>query len=356
MGGKGVCRRAHVVYALEMRWILLLAVCGACGSPGPGGPPEAQIAGVREVGTVANPSLSNVLRDGGAGGRVGGKLLWTFGDTLLTFKAEDGLSYRSNSAAFAELDVPLVLSEPTDSKGAPHQLLPFNQEELAYNQSTGKPDDRFALWPTAVISLGENGLILYNRLKVRPGLLNFEAVSTGMALVRPASTVAVRYPEIFTVPEPQFHHAAALHAGMLHLYACSTEGRCRVARAPFENATERSAYEFWTGSGWSAAVADAAETVPGSTTGFSVVSVSFQKQFVAIISKPFSGTIVLRTALEPQGPWSDELLVYEVGAQIYATVQHPELVLEAGRKLFFSYYLPADAFDGDVRLVELTLK
>ena len=83
---------------------------------------------------------------------------------------------------------------------------------------------------------------------------------------------------------------------------------------------------------------------------------TYLERFVAIISKPFSGTIVLRTALEPQGPWSDELLVYEVGAQIYATVQHPELVLEAGRKLFFSYYLPADAFDGDVRLVELTLK
>jgi hypothetical protein len=338
------------------RFLVIAWACGACGGLSPGGPPEARVVGVRELGVVKNPSLPDVLRDGGAGGRVGGKLLWTFGDTLLSFQAEDGLTYRSNSAAFAELDAPLVLSEPTDGKGAPKQLLPFNQDELAYNQSTGKPDDRFALWPTAVVSIGENGLVLYNRLKLRPGSLSFEAVSTGMALVRPASTVAVRYPEIFTVPEPQFHHAAALHAGMLHLYACGAEGRCRVARAPFENATERAAYEFWTGSGWSAAVGEAVEAVPGSTTGFSVVYNTYLERFVALIGKPFTGIIVMRTAVEPQGPWSDETQVYDAGAPIYGTVQHPELVLEAGRRFFFSYYRPAAAFEGDVRLVEVTLK
>jgi hypothetical protein len=341
-----------------MRWraLIVATIAGGCGGVGPGGPPTAAVASVRDLGVVSNPSLSGVLRDGGPAARVGGKVLWTFGDTLLGFQAEDGLTYRSNSAAYAELTAPTVLSEPTDARGAPHQLLPFNAEELAYNASTGKADDRFALWPTAVVSIGENGLVLYTRLKIRPGTLNYEQVSTGMALVRPASTVASRYPEIFVVPEPQFHHAAALHAGMLHLYACSTEGRCRVARAPFENATEREAYEFWDGSAWSPDVARAGEVVPGSTTGFSVVYNTYLERFVALISKPFSGAIVMRTAVEPQGPWSDELPVHDVGAPIYATIQHPELVLEAGRKFFFSYYRPDDAFRGELRLVEVSLR
>jgi hypothetical protein len=342
---------------MRLRHLVCLALV-ACGGGGPPeGPIGVEIASVRELGVVRNPALGNVLRDGGASGRVDGRMLWTFGDTRFPFQAEDGLQYRSNSAAYASLETPTVLSEPLDARGAPRPLLPFNAEELAYNAASGRPDERYALWPTAVLPIGENGYVLYTRLKIHPGALDHEQVSTGMAFVRQGATQGERLPEIFTVPEPQFHHAAVNDTGVMHLFACSpSTSRCRVARAPLERMTERAAYEFWTGAGWSPDAGRAVEEVPGTTTGFSITYNSYLERFVALESKPFSGRIVLRTAQGPEGPWSEDLFVHDAGAPIHATTQHVELAAEAGRRFFFSYYMPDGDLRGEVRLVEVTLR
>ena len=61
-------------------------------------------------------------------------------------RAEDGSQYRTNTAALADPQRPLEVSEPLDANGAPLQAIPFTDDELEYNKSTGKPDDRIALW------------------------------------------------------------------------------------------------------------------------------------------------------------------------------------------------------------------
>ena len=349
-------------YDLHMRpaaiaLLLGLSGCPAPSAPPPDGTPDVAVAAVKDLGLVKNAALPTVVRDGGAAGRVGGKLLWTFGDTLFPFQASDGSQGRSSSGSYAEFTSPTTLTlEPVDTKGAPFQLLPFNDEEKAYNAASGRPDERYALWPTAVLPKGEQALILYTRLKVHPGDLSYEAVSTGWALVKPWETVAERYPEVFVAPEPQFHHAAALDAGDAYLYACATTGLCKVARATYTRVTERAAYTFWTGSGWSADVAGAVATVPGGTTGFSVAYNTYLERFVSVVSVPFSGRILLRTATRPEGPWSEPLAVTDVGATIYATVQHPELAAEAGKKVYVSYYRPLQAFQGELHLLEVTFE
>ena len=78
-------------------------------------------------------------------------------------------------------------------------------------------------------------------------------------------------------------------------------------------------------------------------------------RFVALASAPGSGRVVLRTAPQPEGPWSDATLVVDLGAAVVATVQHPELAAEAGRKVYFSYQRAADP-GGELRLVEITLE
>jgi hypothetical protein len=306
-----------------------------------------RIASVRDVGAVANPSLAGVRRSGGAAGRVGDRLLWTFGDTRLP-----GGGLRSSSGALARLGSPTLLEEPLDGEGAPFALLPFDAAEEAYNAASGSPDERFALRPTAVLPFAENGLIVYARLVLHAGAAE-EVVSTGTALVRPGSTVAERHPELFVAPEPPFHHAAVLDAGALHLFACGPAGRCRLARAPFERATERAAYEFWTGAGGSPEVALAAEEVPGAASGFSVAYVTYLERFVALGSA--GGRVHLRTAPQPEGPWGDAVEVTDLGAPVVGTVLHPELFADAGRTLYFSHGRAADP-GGELRLVEVRLE
>jgi len=63
-----------------------LAACGDDGVPGPDAPitrPLA-IAAVEDLGLLPLPSAVAVGRDGGQSGTLGGKILWTFGDTFLT--------------------------------------------------------------------------------------------------------------------------------------------------------------------------------------------------------------------------------------------------------------------------------
>jgi hypothetical protein len=326
--------------------VLVLSACS--GGAGPPGPTAAEVVAVREIGVVRNPALTGVRRDGGASGRVDGRMFWTFRETRLAAPGEDGLTSRSNTAAYAELAAPTVLSEPLDARGAPRPLLAFTAEELAYNASTGDPDARYALWPTAVIPVGENGHVLYRRVRLAPGA-EPAPVSTGIAFVRQGATEGERLAELFAAPAPQFHDAAVLDTGVLKLLACGASGRCRVARAPLERAAERAAYEFWTGAEWSPDVARAAETVPGAPGALSIAYNSYLERFVALESD--GRRVVLRTAEHPEGPWGPDLPVHDAGAAIRDTVQHVELAAEAGRRFFFSYVL-AD----DVRLFEVTLR
>lgn len=309
---------------------LVVAACPGGGGP-PGGGEIVTIASVRDVGAVQNPSLPGVVRGGGAAGRVGDHILWTFGDTQL------GATSRSSSAAFADPASPTLLSEPLDGAGAPLELLPLSTDEAAAGGWT--------LRPRAVLPFAENGLIVYARAR------QDVHASVGMALVRPGSTVAERYPEVFTGSDPPFHHAAALDAGDLYLYACgATTARCRIARAPFATATDRTTYQFWTGAGWSPDVTGAIEDVPGSSAGFTVWYVTYLERFVALAGVAGSGRVTLRVAPQPEGPWSEAVVVVDLGAAIENVVGHPELDRDAGRRIYFSYQR---AQEGEMRLVEV---
>ncbi len=331
----------------------LTIALGLAACPGPSSPPgdmdTPQVLSVRDVGVVRNASLSSVMRArGGAAGRVGGKVLWTFGDTRFPFLSDDGQTFRSATAAYADFSSPTALSEPLDGAGAPFQLLPLTDEEREAGGSLG---DRFALWPAAVLPKGENAMILYARVRFTPDAPGPAPVSTGFAEIEPFDTVAVRAPEIFVAPEPPFHHAAALDAGDVYLYACDVSDGCRVARAPYAQATERAAYTFWTGSGWSPSIASAVPAVPGAAVGFSLAYNTYLERFLSVTGAASSGRITMRVSERPEGPWSDALPVHDVGAPIEATIQHPELASEAGKTIFVSY-----AQAGELRLLEITLR
>jgi hypothetical protein len=349
----------------------MAAGCGdgtADGTAGPSsnGVRSLAVASTRDLGAVGMPA--NVVgRDGGFSGLVGGKILWVFGDTFFNPPASDGEGFRSNTGALADPARPLEVSEPLDAAGAPYPLLPFTPQEKRYNDSTGKPDERIALWPgTVVPDGGGGGLLFYVALKVHPGTLNYELIGTGVARVAPGSTTATRDPGfLFRAPEPSFDKAMLVGSD-LYLYGTSNDGSSDLpvvmARVPLAQLADRSAYRFWDGKAWSADVASVRPImswVPGEMT---ISYNAWLGGYLAVHSGPFSNDVLMRTAPRPEGPWSAPIVAVKgiappQGGNDYAGKEHPELASDGGRIVVVSYAHPTGGFlAGEVRVAEVTLK
>lgn len=320
-------------------------------------PAQPSVASWRSLGTLNNPPLI-LARDGAASARVGGHLLWFFGDTIVK-----GLPGSSNTAALADPATPSLLHEPLDPKGAPAAFLPFTAEERQFNDSTGNPEVRIALWPGSVIPDGDGGgIVYYLKLRVDPGFLNYTFLGTGVARVADGQTVAVREPSLlFAPPEPLFDHATVVGADV-YVYGALPDASTSfaVARVPLAQVTDRSAYRFWDGRAWvtTAAAVPVMEGIPG---GMSVSYNPHLGQYLAVHSGILTNTVFMRVAKRPEGPWSDAVAMFTgldpaPGRVDYAGSEHPELATDGGRKLVVSYYRPLSEFTGEVHLVEVTLQ
>lgn len=348
----------------KLATILVLFAIGCCCSfDAAAFPPRVMAA--RELGAVSKPPTV-LVRDGGQSALIGNKILWTFGDTLLNVRAVDGANARSNTAALANPSTPLNAVEPVDANGAPYQFLPFTPEEKRYNDNSGNPNERYALWVNGVIPDGNgNGIVFYLKLKVHPGFLNYEFIGIGLARVAAGQTVAVREPNLlFTSPEPVFGYAMLLDQH-IYVYGKMQNGASNspyaVARVPLAQAFNRSAYRFWNGANW---VADITQSVAVMDSIPGAVTVSFnhrQKRYLAVHSGIFSNKVFVRTALRPEGPWHPPTEMFSglppmTNAVNYAGIEHPELSVEYGRKIYVSYFRPTATFNGELRLVEVKFR
>jgi Domain of unknown function (DUF4185) len=351
---------------------LLVVVTLACGGSSPATTASTptttrrtlEIASVRELGPVGAPT-SVSARDGGAASVVGGRWLWTFGDTLFSPASADGTNLRSSTAALAELLSPLAVSEPLDSKGAPLPLLPFDAQEQAYNNSTGRPDQRVALWPTGVVTDGAAGWVLYLKLRVNPGVLNYEFIGTGLAHIDAGRTVALREPGLlFNVPEPLFGHAALI-GDTVYLYGAlqpQTIAQANaVARVPLAQIRTRAAYRFWDGTAWVDDSRRAVGVLNGIPGGISVSQNAYLGQYLAVHSETLTNRVLMHVADKPEGPWGPAIEAFTAQsaappAVCYAGIEHPELATNGGKTVIVSYYRPDAPFKGALRLAEVAFK
>jgi hypothetical protein len=325
---------------------------------------ELAVESTTDLGPLGKPA--NVIgRDGGESALIGGKLLWTFGDTMFPRRAEDGSQYRTNTAALADPERPLEVSEPLDANGAPLQAIPFIDEELKYNKATGKPDDRIALWTGGVAPLdADHGLAFFSIVHVGKGMYNYTSRGIGTAAFAAGDTQAKRNEgALFTADEPGFARTL-VHNGMLYLYGGLPGHKSQgfgIARAPLAQATERSAYEFWNGSAWTTDVRATVmvfDSIPGGVTA------SYNEHlghFLAIHSGLLVSDVRGRTAPKPEGPWSEPKVLFKAqetkGGWCYAALEHPELAKDGGKRIFVTYSRPLDTpLHGELRLVEVELK
>ena len=337
----------------------LFAVATAACSP----PPASR--GFTDLGALSMPPAVTA-RDGGASVLVGDRVLWMFGDTLMTVTAADGFNYRSATAAWGGVASPLLLDEPVDTAGAPFQLIPYTPDEAAYNSAHG-PMERYALWPGSAIAApaGNEAWIFYQRLLVHPGDLNYQPLDVGLARLTTGSTIATRDPApLFTAPTPAYSLAALADGGFVYLYAATPvagqlDSTCTVVRAPLASAADPTAWSAWDGGAWNADLTRAATVLHGPPGDLSVSMNAHLGAYLAVYSGIFSNDVWMRTAPRPEGPWSDAGKLFTAIAPTsgndYAGKEHPELAEDDGAGIVVSTARPTGNLRGEVRLARVEL-
>jgi hypothetical protein len=333
----------------------------------------------------------------GASTRLAGKVHWVFGDTLYgrtsgqpEHPADD---WRSATHATASPSNPWSLHDIADpSTGVPAQLLPYTAEELAYNRASGDPSRRYALWPSSIVATtGQQAQILYTKVLIQPGELNFQTVGVGVADLTADADTATR--DLAREPSGLvFGGSGAVvdKAGQtLYLYDCWNRATfdypCRVARVSvrgsdgtldWNRTKNRANYEAAVRAAdgtvtWTTDLAAATEVVNGSTTGWSVAWNPGLGHYLAVYNVPLSDRIQLRTAQRPEGPWTDPIDVFTgqtpscppgtLLCMDYAAQQHPELATRTARgsTIYVTYarsrYTPQTPFAMDINATEVVL-
>ncbi len=324
-------------------------------------------------------------RDGGPSLRAHGRSVWLFGDTTLQRANADGQTWLNDSWSFTEQTsaaAGITLSDRLDAAGGLSEFFPLTPEERAFNVAhRGDPcaeapcGARWAFWPGAGVVDPSTGraLIFYGKVRAAPGDFNFHAVGHSLATWDAFDRPPVRPVVAPGPPNPPCSSRRTIRASARARCSSTasssrTGARSRGSRSPAASRGCRSRRPStavpgasWSGSGWSAAVADAASLFDGSD----ILSVSWAPalgRFLAVYSEPLGRTVVLRTAPRPEGPWSATLRLFEAQAPsegngwVYDAQAHAEFAEDGGRVQYVTYSRSTGFFEGEFRLVRVTLR
>src|SRR5919106_4831441 len=86
-------------------------------------------------------------------------------------------------------------------------------------------------------------------------------------------------------------------------------GQVRLARVPADAMLRPGAYRYWAGSGWTSVEADAGMVVPAPVGELSVAWIGYLEKWVMMYLDQRHNSIVVRTAENLTGPWSEPRLV-----------------------------------------------
>jgi hypothetical protein len=357
-------------------------------SSGPSGPPpEVTIAQVKDLRPITtNPDILG--RDGGNSALFQGFSVWLYSDTFLAKPDEQDRTLISDSWSYTTdlnaQDGITGFQERLDSTGAPTMILPETATEAAFNQQHNVDNcqaqpcgARWALWINSIVvnPSDNSALIFYMVVSAQPGAFNFQIIGTSVAVwknfqqqpERPTLNppIVVGHPDLlFDRNEPEFGTAAVVSSGTLYVYGCgiatnSLDVGCRLGKVDPSSAQDRGAWTFYAGKGkWSSNVRDAVAIFAG---GGSVAWNNYLQQYVAVYSQVFSQNVLLRTAPNPEGPWSGSIVAFVAlppsSGNVYDARAHSEYDANGGQTIFVSYSRSTPApFSSEVRLVSLTLQ
>ena len=326
-------------------------------------------------------------RDGGYSVRFQSHSIWIYGDTVIRQNDHSDPLLLSNSCSRTmdrNAGDGLTGFKPCrDTNEVPGELFPFTAEELAFNrehQSLTCPSEpcgsRWALWPGAAVSdSAANRLVLFfKKVLVKPEILNFETKGHAMAVWRKLDEPPERiqnYPQsrwpglMFGETEPAFGSAAVVVQSIVYVFGCNLEGfskPCRLARVPLADITDRRAWEFYgTSQKWQKDI-DSCQVVLNGNDMMSVSYNHYLERYLAAYSQPMSTGVMLRTAKNIEGPWSQPYKAFAAKEPentigwIYDAMEHPEYAEKNGKVIYITYSRQTGPLTFEMRLVRITLK
>jgi hypothetical protein len=99
-------------------------------------------------------------------------------------------------------------------------------------------------------------------------------------------------------------------------------------------------------------------------TGNPILNVSWNdylQQYVAVYNSPLSENVMMRTAPNPEGPWSREVMAFTAlkpapgQSPVDDAQAHPEYNVNGGQTMFVTYSHATGEFTSEIRLVSVQL-
>jgi len=347
-----------------------------------GPPPIPPVLSVISMGAVTqNPVILG--RDGTFSTLVDGRSLWTFGDTSMSIKNKNGSNWDDNSmAAATNLDAShgITLNKNYEpGSPAPIEFLPYTSAEAKYNAAhnadhcTAKScGAEFAMWGGPVLwdAAGKRLLLFYDEIWRISGQSNWKTVGTGIAvgiegggITRPVENPGSKTPNLMWSADDVAYGCGSVIVGdMLYSYGCVLDFvvmNYQLARVPLAQALDKSKWSYYAGGEtWSNDPADAVSVFQGGAAGSSVFYNSFLGEYMAIYSQPLSDDIYFRVAYAPEGPWSEQSLIFTGqagwnGDTDYAGLAHPEFAQHNGAVQYVTYAHTTGLLQQDLPLTQV---
>lgn len=369
-------------------YILLLALCatiyaGCASSDLPEA--DALLVSATDVGKLETNANING-RDGGYSAVYKGKSVWLYGDTVLSVADARGRNWLNNSWSYTEdlnaSDGITGFSERLDSAGAATEFFPQTKTETTFNDAHYGANcavpvcgARWAVWPGAIVAdeKRDRALIFYVVVYAEPGDMNFAGIGKGLALwsafddspQRLTMSENLDHPDImFSKDEPSFGSAVVVVGEDLYVYACDLESLrkpCKLARVPLADALDRFKWKYYAGGAvWSDKLADATDVMNGNDI-MTVYYNKYLQRYVAVFSQTMDVAVMMRTSLEPEGPWSGSLLLFNATKPaesdwVYDALAHPEYDQEDGRFIYVTYSRGTGFLSSERRVVKVELQ
>jgi hypothetical protein len=365
---RGVVRR---VSSAACATAVSLAFAGAAAAQSP--PPIPPLASVQEWGVVKQTPLVH-CRDGTYSALVEGRSVWTFGDTCLKKGGVAGDTFIDNSLADAtDLDASdgiFLNGNYQDSEHVPRRFIPYTPWELSVNAKRA-PDD-IALWPGQLVPdpARHRELIFFGAV-FRGSKIGFHPIGGGIAVADPTFTTVTRPPQnpdpnakepsyMWRPNEIEYNAGAVLDGDMLYCYGGEAVGlttRVHVARVPLADALDKAQWRYWDGTTWNTDPAASATVYHGGAAGDTIFFDAYLGLYVSVYQHYLDNDIEYRVARHPEGPWSDEALMFTARQGTdpsYAARVHPEFSENGGQVIYVTYVMTTGLLQQHLETIRTT--